>query len=507
MRWATSHWCLLWVVAGCGRLNFVSDEGMPRTCLEAARRGIGTGSTTIDPDGDGLASPREVWCEQDRRGGGWALVLKIDGQRPTFHGTSPLWTDATLFDAANLDPQAPGEAKLVPYIDYPVAEVMLVVVGGGDIVLPLRAASLQAAMASGITIATSVPEPEWRAAFGTTSLEPGCRRQGFGIIGNPPPDAARRLRIGLVANETPGDCRSPDSFLGVGGDVPCPDGTMLSAGAASSMRGDAGALCTPARVLVFVRDDDRTHHPAQASCRDHLAAGRTDNGIYLIGNPAMPRRCEMTIDGGGWTSALDLDSVRDPCPAPWQPTTTAPRLCINPAMDAANSITIEPPLASYREVMVSLLGFQSGTADAFEPQGTINDVYLDGLSITADMPRQHIATYATGFDEGLGCDGIGGCTCPCLGGTPLPPFVPAESWRCEAGALSPPQEGTIVLPDPLFDAAEQPPQCAGKREASADPIRTTLGIPTSAPLEARLMRNEPRQGEGLAVHRLELWVR
>jgi hypothetical protein len=61
--------------------------------------------------------------------------------------------------------------------------------------------------------------------------------------------------------------------------------------------------------------------------------------------------------------------------------------------------------------------------------------------------------------------------------------------------------------DPLFDAAEVPPGCAA--EASAEPIRTKLDIDTSADLEARLMTDEPEdsQQEGLAVYRLELWVR
>jgi hypothetical protein len=480
----------------------------------------------IDPDGDGVAPPREVWCDQDRRGGGWALALKIDGERSVFAGSGAAWDDPDLLQADGLDPLAPGEAKLAPYVDSSVAEVMLVV-DQRDIVLPLRATSLQAAMASKLAIPTAVPDAEWSGAFGATSLEHGCRRQGFGLNGraNLP-----GVRIGVIASDEPASCRSPASFIGAGGNIPCPDGTMLAAGAVSSALGDQGARCMPSRVLVFVRDDDRTYHPALPSCASHLAAGRHDNGIYLVGDPAVPRRCEMTIDGGGWTNALDLDSLREPCPPGWQEF-AEPRLCVHsvdpaPATLTAASITVVPPLASYRDVMVSVIGFQYGSMDAFNQSdsrtnralASIDDAYLDGLSITtaaAAGPRRHIASYAVGLREGAG---DGSLSCPCLGGRPPPSFVPGpppggpgepppSAWRCESGSLGGTDEETLHLIDPLFDGAEVPVACGP--EASHEPIRTRLESDTSADLEARLMTDEPddTRREGLAVYRLELWVR
>jgi hypothetical protein len=461
---------------------------------------------TIDPDGDGPAPPRDVWCEQDRRGGGWALALKIDGDSSTFAGTSALWHELFLLNGDDLDPHAPGEAKLAPYVDYAAAEVMLVIDDRADIVLPLHATSLLAAMLSGLTISTALQEGEWLTAFGVTSLDSGCHRQGFGLVGDPTPADANGFHIGLVTGPGPGGCRRPSSFLGIGSNVRCPGGKTLAAGAASSILDGAAAQCTPARVLVFVRDDDRTYLGARASCKEHLDAGHKDNGVYLVGNPSVPRRCEMVIDGGGWTSALDLDSVRDSCPSPWQPATSGPHLCINPAPDTATPITIVPPLASYRDVMTSLLAFQMGSTDGFSSAETLDELYLDGLSITtAETPRRHVASYAVGFNDTSGCSS-GACACPCLGGTQPPMFIPTDSWRCESGAIDGPPDGTL-LADPLFDGAEVPEGANCASHARPEPIRTSLGT-TSANLEARLMRDEPEDGsEGLAVYRLELWVR
>jgi hypothetical protein len=499
--------------AGCGRLGVNANETVPRTCLEA-KPGSGTGRTLIDPDGDGLAPPREVWCEQDRRGGGWALALKIDGESSMFAGGGGMWRDPALYREDDLDPQAAGEAKLDPYINSPVAEVMLVVVDRGDVVLPLRATSLWTALASDLPIPTSVPEDEWLTAFGVTSLETGCRRQGFGMRGSNVPG----VRIGLVANTEDAECRTPESFIGVGSSIPCSDNTMLAAGIASPAVGGSGAQCTPARVLVFVRDDDRTSYPPLASCEAHRAADRNDNGIYRVGNPAVPRRCAMAATGA-WTNALDLDSLRDSCPDEWGETTSPlPRLCVHsvqPTEMTIAGITIPAPLASYREVRVSVIGFQLGSTDGFRRLAVprmIDDAYLDGLSITtASRPRRHIASYAAGLQEGVRFNGDLGC--PCLGGAPPPPFIggssgnpPPVNWRCESGSINGNDNPTLRVLDPLFDDAEVPDGCAA--EASSAPIVTLLGE-TSGPLEARLMTDEPNTSnkEGLAVYRLELWVR
>jgi hypothetical protein len=173
---------------------------------------------------------------------------------------------------------------------------------------------------------------------------------------------------------------------------------------------------------------------------------------------------------------------------------------------------IPPPLASYREAMTSLVAFQSGSTDAFSLDRSIDDAYLDGLSITVGAsPREHVASYAAGISDVITCTDFG-CVCPCLGGV-LPTWLrPKGPWRCESAALDekmPP----LLLDDPLFDGAEIPLSCAPESksgsisDASAEPIRTRFDTATSANLEARLMHDELDDVEGLAVYRLELWIR
>lgn len=184
-------------VAGCGRIGFDAIDGEdvvigePRTCRDIHLLGLPTGVHTLDPDRDGPSVPRDVWCEQERRGGGWTLALKIDGAQSTFRGTNDVWDDATLLNPTSLNPLALDQAKLAPYLDEPLAELMLVVEGGGDVVLRMRGSSLRALIASGLTFPTATPELEWRAAFADPSLQVGCRRQGVGLTNQPSTENGR----------------------------------------------------------------------------------------------------------------------------------------------------------------------------------------------------------------------------------------------------------------------------------------------------------------------------
>ena len=74
-------------------------------------------------------------------------------------------------------------------------------------------------------------------------------------------------------------------------------------------------------------------------------------------------------------------------------------------------------------------GYQKGTTDAFEPysngQNTIDDPYVDGVSITlATFPRTHVWTYTSGVSSNAQYN-TGKFNCPCspLPGPDSPPFV------------------------------------------------------------------------------------
>ncbi len=442
-----------------------------------------------------------MWCEQGRRGGGWTLALKIDGTKSTFLGNSTLWDTAALLNETSLDPSVLDEAKLAPFVDEPVAEVLLVIDDDKDVVVRMRGTSLRDLFASGLTLPAQTVETEWRAAFSPGSLQVGCRQQGLGITNEPTAGMPYKLRLGVVANNEVDECRTADSFIGIGAEFPCAGGELF---AAANVSTGTPQTCQPHRVVVYARGDDHTRFASQPSCRDHLERGRLDDGVYLVGN--VPRRCDMTTDGGGWTNALDFDGVRDACPAPWIAEPTDLRICIMPGGQPTSSLFVPSPIGTYGEVMTSVIAYQRANTDGFHMPAPIDVPYVDGLSITTGLPRQHIATYASGYSDGTGCGGpLGLCNCPCVGGNPVPSFVGPGSYRCESGARAAVGSDVLIRPDSLFDGFEIPLGC--EAEASAEPIRTKLAAPTMMDLEARLMRDEPDQGESLAIYRFALWVR
>jgi hypothetical protein len=150
---------LISLSAACGRIGFdpVDAVGDPRTCRDAKLLNLPTGAYQL--------GGRDVWCEQDLRGGGWTLALAVDGTQPTFLGFKAVWEDTSLLNPTQLDPASGGEAKLAPYLDEPLAELMMVVDGGGQAVMRVRGTSLHALIASGLTFPTATPEAELLTAF------------------------------------------------------------------------------------------------------------------------------------------------------------------------------------------------------------------------------------------------------------------------------------------------------------------------------------------------------
>ena len=80
----------------------------------------------------------------------------------------------------------------------------------------------------------------------------------------------------------------------------------------------------------------------------------------------------------------------------------------------------------YRKVCGRAIGYQYGHTDAFAVPGspTINNVYVEGFSITYRMPRQHIWTYAAAASE-VPLISYTASNCPCASnpGTSPPSYL------------------------------------------------------------------------------------
>jgi hypothetical protein len=176
---------------------------------------IASGVYDLDPDGPGGEDPFQAFCDMEHEGGGWTLVLKIDGEENTFDHDEDLWTNADTYrpNEADFDDR---EAKLASFATVGFKEVALGMRALDSktvrwIQIEKPASSLLAVMAGGYQ-PTTVGAGTWESLLDSGSLQVECRTEGFNVELDD-----RRVRIGIIADDQQ-SCADPNSFIGFGSD-------------------------------------------------------------------------------------------------------------------------------------------------------------------------------------------------------------------------------------------------------------------------------------------------
>ena len=150
-----------------------------------------------------------------------------------------------------------------------------------------------------------------------------------------------------------------------------------------------------------------------------------NNEIKNILQPySVPNQC----GDGLWyrVAYLNMSDPSQQCPSAWREyTSDGIRACARPdSTEGSCPGTLYPVSRQYSKVCGRVHGYQFGSTDAFRAGGiqlTINQSYLDGISITHGTPnRTHIWSYVAGASENGSCIHI---DCPCSNGTQPPSYV------------------------------------------------------------------------------------
>ena len=205
-----------------------------------------------------------------------------------------------------------------------------------------------------------------------------------------------------------------------------------------------------------------------------------------------------------WTRVayLNMSDPMQSCPPAWRDrSANGVRVCGPPASSfpECNSTFYSTRGQAYTRVCGQVIGYQFGSPDDFRSRSTytIDQYYVDGVSITHGRPQSHIWTLAADMSEA----GVG---CPCEGGSSAPSFV-GSNYYCESG-----YNGTVTPPyvlhtsDPLWDGEQC--ESEGSCCSTAPWFTVDLANPTSDDIEVRICSDHYEYEEDTPIHLLELYI-
>ncbi|XP_028396132.1 uncharacterized protein LOC114520116 [Dendronephthya gigantea] len=169
-------------------------------------------------------SPYTAYCHMSDisncGGGGWTLVLKVDGVQSTFTYESPYWTNKESYAVEDgLEGLTEKESKLASYWNTPFKKICLGMTVNGDrrwMVLNYEASSLYSVIAGNQFQRTSAGKDSWKSLIAGSLLQKNCNTEGFNVNFQSHDSSLKtHVRFGFVANNEH-DCLSCDSWVGFG---------------------------------------------------------------------------------------------------------------------------------------------------------------------------------------------------------------------------------------------------------------------------------------------------
>ena len=131
---------------------------------------------------------------------------------------------------------------------------------------------------------------------------------------------------------------------------------------------------------------------------------------------------------GGWTriAHINMTDPQQTCPSVLRTITSPLRMCAGQTSAGCSSVHYPTLSFNFNNVCGKAIGYMYGSPDAVDASytnRTIDNPYVEGLSITYGTPRHHIWTYAAGH--------TGRCRChPNNFASPPPSFV-GQHYYCD----------------------------------------------------------------------------
>ena len=211
---------------------------------------------------------------------------------------------------------------------------------------------------------------------------------------------------------------------------------------------------------------------------------------------------------------LNMSDPQQQCPSAWRLySTNGVRACGRPVTSLPTCpAVIYTTGRQYNRVCGRIIGYQVATPGAFHvvytgrPPSGLDDVYIDGVSVTHGNPRSHIWTFAAGVTEGTYVGGAGpDCPCSRPGATQAPGYI-GNNYYCESGnSANSGILGYLYSSDPLWDGLQCEGQCCGNGK-SPPWFSIQLPNPTMDDIEVRICGDESTNNEDTPLGLIEIYV-
>ena len=224
--------------------------------------------------------------------------------------------------------------------------------------------------------------------------------------------------------------------------------------------------------------------------------------------------CDMKLRcggvGHGWMRIASINTTNgDSCPNGWSRINTPVAACrANSNRAGCYSAHFNTHHIPYQRVCGMIIGYQKGTTDGFSSyhhsSRSINDPYLDGVSITYGFPRKHIWSFGTGQSDDNSQSHV---NCPCAKSRgPLPPSFARDHFYCESGDTGSYSYTAYYTSDPLWDGKG----CTSENSCCAQPNQPwfyrQIPLTSNDNIEVRICYDEAFSNEGVLVKELQLYV-
>ena len=214
---------------------------------------------------------------------------------------------------------------------------------------------------------------------------------------------------------------------------------------------------------------------------------------------------------------LNMSDPSQQCPSAWKEVTfDGIRLCGRPTTGFQSCPgTLYPVRDQYSRVCGRVIGYQFGSTDSFgvdiyNIRSTIDEAYVDGISVTHGTPRVHIWSYVAGASENGSCSTIINCPCSVNGDPALVPSYVQTNYYCESAYQGDCHVNGIFFPDDILWDGQQCDNegmcCTGAKTPPWFSVNLTDSAITSDDIEVRICHNQSTADEDTPIQLLELYV-